>query len=174
MHAFRNCDIFTPGSLADASRESVSGPLPPLMARELGELRADVVKSPHIALVMDDWLILRPDVTHVVWCHRRLGDVLDFYKGVPPQTLDPDLTGTPPPKWEPQSEADLVTGVYFQKGRGLGAAIERGVPVVALEFPHMVDDAEYLWERLGPVLPPATTREDFMGTFRRTAKKPRG
>ena len=154
LHQFRNADVFrSPGSLNHLSIRQLRAPAPSGVEKEIASLGADVVKSPHIALVLEDWLRIRNDVEGVIFCVRKLEDVLEFYRSFLPRTA---------------KEPELIRNFYFLWGRAFHAAASANVATATLQFPRMIDDPQYLWNRLAPLLLRRVKRERFMRVFRQT------
>lgn len=154
LHQFRNADVFrSPGSLNHLSVQQLRAPAPRAVEKEIASLGADVVKSPHIALVLEDWLRIRKDVEGVIFCVRKIEDVLEFYRSFLPRNV---------------REPELIRNFYFLWGRAFHAAASAGVSIATLQFPRMVDDPGYLWNRLGPHISRRVNRDRFMRVFRQT------
>jgi hypothetical protein len=131
-----------------------------------------VVKAPHMCETLEAALA---DGEVVV--DRALVPVRDLYEAaesrrdvlrrshseLPPQLLAGGLFGTDDPAAQ---EAALATRLY----QLIHTLAKHDVPTTLLHFPRLVEDPEYLFRKLWPVLPPDTEYAGFVEAFRDLSK----
>jgi hypothetical protein len=131
-----------------------------------------VVKAPHLCDTLDEVLTDGDIVVdHAVVPVRDLYAAAESRRHVvqrsnshlPPQLLAGGLFGTDDPAAQ---EAALATRLY----QLIHTLAKHDVPTTLLHFPRLVEDPEYLFAKLQPVLPPGMEYVAFLEAFRDVSK----
>jgi hypothetical protein len=131
-----------------------------------------VVKAPHLCDTLDAALADgQVVVDHAFVPVRDLYAAAESRRDVvrrsnsklPPQLLAGGLFGTDDPAAQ---EAALAKRLY----QLIHALAKHDVPTTLLYFPRLVDDPQYLFGKLRPVLPPGMKYAEFLEAFREVSK----
>lgn len=143
-----------------------------------------VVKSPWLFELIDE-LVERTDITldAVIMPIRDIVEaatsrvILEMRARYGNEHLDPEIA-----RWE--NWAQTPGGVVYSLNpidqarilalgfhKTVGALVRKDIPIIFLDFPRLVNDADYLWAKLGPILQHRITREDASAAHSKLADK---
>lgn len=104
----------------------------PMLAEQLQQLDADVVKVPHAQWVLTDWLDVRRDIEHVIVCLRDVNVTIERHH---------ERTG--------KQREQLAQELAMYAGHTMWACALHGIDPVTVVFPKSARDAAYLYSRIG-------------------------